>query len=91
MDIDFSEITLDNNIRIVLSEFSTTNAVAANFIFGVGSRYEDDEFAGASHLFEHMLFKGTKKRPSPKQISSVMLIQTKRSQVIGLIFLKKTH
>ena len=72
MDIDFSEITLDNNIRIVLSEFSTTNAVAANFIFGVGSRYEDDEFAGASHLFEHMLFKGTKKRRSPKEISSVI-------------------
>ena len=72
MQIEFSEFRLENNIRVVLSEFSTTNAVAANFIFGVGSRFEDEKLSGSSHLFEHMLFKGTKNKPSPKQISSII-------------------
>ena len=72
MRIEFSEITLENNIRVVLSEFSTTNAVAANFIFGVGSRFEEENISGSSHLFEHMLFKGTKNKPTPKKISSII-------------------
>ena len=72
MRIEFSEVILENNIRVVLSEFSTTNAVAANFIFGVGSRSEDKKLSGSSHLFEHMLFKGTKSKPTPKKISSII-------------------
>ncbi len=42
------------------------------FLFGAGSRYETPELAGASHLFEHMLFKGTPERPTPRQISEVV-------------------
>jgi predicted Zn-dependent peptidase len=42
------------------------------FLFGAGSRHETPELAGASHLFEHMLFKGTPKRPTPRQISEVV-------------------
>ncbi len=42
------------------------------FLFGAGSRYETPELAGASHLFEHMLFKGTPERPTPRDISEVV-------------------
>lgn len=42
------------------------------FLFGAGSRYETPELAGASHLFEHMLFKGTPTRPTQRQISEVV-------------------
>ena len=39
------------------------------FNYNVGSRYETDAQAGISHVLEHMLFKGTEKRPDPAQIS----------------------
>ncbi|GAC1406265.1 MAG: pitrilysin family protein [Chloroflexota bacterium] len=38
-------------------------------MLGVGSRFEDDVDAGSSHLLEHMLFKGTERRPSARIIS----------------------
>jgi len=37
---------------------------------GVGSRYETEKQAGISHFIEHMMFKGTKKRPTAFAISS---------------------
>jgi len=46
--------------------------VSIIFLFGAGSRYETPELAGASHLFEHMLFKGTPERPTPRDISEVV-------------------
>jgi len=63
---------LPNGIRVLSSSFRHTNAVSIIFLFGAGSRYETPELAGASHLFEHMLFKGTPKRPTPRDISEVI-------------------
>ncbi|MBA2521048.1 MAG: insulinase family protein [Chloroflexia bacterium] len=39
------------------------------FYYGVGSRYEPAGIAGVSHFLEHMLFKGTERRPHPMMIS----------------------
>jgi predicted Zn-dependent peptidase len=39
------------------------------FYYGIGSRYERPAIAGVSHFLEHMLFKGTERRPDPMQIS----------------------
>jgi predicted Zn-dependent peptidase len=39
------------------------------FYYNVGSRYERPEIAGVSHFLEHMLFKGTERRPDPFIIS----------------------
>src|ERR1700733_11377340 len=36
-------------------------SVSVGFWIGTGSRTEDDEQAGLSHLLEHLLFKGTEK------------------------------
>jgi len=68
----FDRTVLPNGLRILTSTFRHTNAVSIIFLFGAGSRYETPELAGASHLFEHMLFKGTPKRPTPRQISEVV-------------------
>src|ERR1700675_4956279 len=38
-------------------------------MFGGGSRLEDDRLAGVSHFIEHLYFKGTKKRPTSKEIA----------------------
>ena len=39
---------------------------------GAGSRYEDRNNTGISHFLEHMAFKGTEKRPSALDISSLI-------------------
>ena len=64
--------TLPSGLRVLTSTMTTTNAVSMVIHFGAGSRYESDELAGSSHLFEHLLFKGTKKRPQPRLISEVV-------------------
>ncbi|MGA0276217.1 MAG: M16 family metallopeptidase, partial [Dehalococcoidia bacterium] len=68
----FERTVLPNGLRILTSTFRHTNAVSIIFLFGAGSRYETPELAGASHLFEHLLFKGTEKRPTPREISEVV-------------------
>jgi predicted Zn-dependent peptidase len=39
---------------------------------GAGSRYEEDDVAGISHFVEHMLFKGTTKRTTPREIAEAI-------------------
>jgi len=41
-------------------------------MFGGGSRLEDDRLAGVSHFIEHLFFKGTRKRPTPKEIADAI-------------------
>ena len=38
----------------------------------VGSRYEQRQINGASHFIEHLMFKGTKKRPSTELLSRTL-------------------
>lgn len=47
-------------------------SVSVSVYVGAGSRYERDEEAGVSHFLEHVLFKGTRKRPSAKEISETI-------------------
>ena len=49
-----------------------TQAVSVSFFIGVGSRYETDAQAGISHFIEHLLFKGTQKRPTAREISEAI-------------------
>ena len=65
----FEKTTLDNGLRIVTSSMPHTRSVTACLFVGVGSRYEDDERAGLSHFIEHLVFKGTHRRPDPSDIS----------------------
>ena len=46
-----------------------TRSVSAAVYVGVGSRVETKEDAGTSHFLEHMVFKGTAKRPTAADIS----------------------
>ncbi len=68
----YQRTTLKNGIRVLTSRMTHTKAVSVVFLVGAGSRYETDEEAGVSHLFEHMLFKGTPSRPRPRDITGVV-------------------
>ncbi|MAE10785.1 MAG: peptidase M16 [Dehalococcoidales bacterium] len=64
--------TLDNGLRIVTTTLPHTRSVSVGIFIGVGSRYETEEQAGISHFIEHLLFRGTSKRVTAKEISEAI-------------------
>lgn len=56
-------------MRVVSSHMPHTWSTSISLYVAAGSRYEPDEIAGISHFVEHMLFKGTPRRPLPKMIA----------------------
>lgn len=60
---------LKNGITLVLAPSNSTEAVSLIVQIGAGSRYEDDKVVGMTHFLEHILFDGTKKRPTSLDIS----------------------
>jgi len=57
--ISFSKHILDNGLRVILHEDSTTSMVAVNVLYDVGSKDENPERTGFAHLFEHLMFGGS--------------------------------
>ncbi len=60
---------LKNGMRVHLVPLSSTEATTVLVYVRVGSRFEPDKVWGGSHFIEHMMFKGTKKRPETIDIS----------------------
>jgi predicted Zn-dependent peptidase len=58
--------------RLVTTAMPGRLSSSAVAMFGGGSRLEDDRLAGVSHFIEHLFFKGTRKRPSPKEIADAI-------------------
>ena len=68
----FEKSTLPNGLRVLTSPMPHTRSVSLSIYIKTGSRNEADEQAGISHFLEHMLFKGTEKRPRPEDVSGVI-------------------
>lgn len=60
---------LTNGVRVLSYTMPHVRSVSMILTYNVGSRQESDDIAGISHFIEHMLFKGTPKRPSPELIA----------------------
>lgn len=65
-------LVLKNGSRVHLVPFSGTDAATILVLFKVGSRYEYTEINGASHFIEHLMFKGTTRRPNTVDISRTL-------------------
>ncbi|HVH62884.1 MAG TPA: pitrilysin family protein [Candidatus Dormibacteraeota bacterium] len=63
---------LAGGARLVVGEMPERYSASAVFMFGGGSRLEDARYAGASHFIEHLFFKGTRTRPSAKEIADAI-------------------
>lgn len=61
----YKETILDNGLRIITHEDKSLSIIDIRLIFRAGSRYEEKHQKGYAHILEHMLLKGTAKRPSP--------------------------
>jgi zinc protease len=57
--IAFSDTTLDNGLRVIVSEDHYAPVYAICISYKVGSRDERKGRTGFAHLFEHMMFKGS--------------------------------
>ncbi len=68
----FRKVTLDNGLRLLTAVMPHSRSVAISFFIGAGSRYEDVKNSGISHFIEHMLFKGTAKRPAASDVCTVV-------------------
>src|SRR4030088_1993430 len=68
----YDRSVLENGLRVLSSSLPHTRAVSVGIYVGAGSRYESDEIAGVSHFLEHMLFKGTDRRPTPREIAEAI-------------------
>ena len=64
--------TLDNGVRVVTGPMTGVKSASLILYYGVGSRFEDPTYQGVSHFLEHMLFKGTERRPDPLMISQAI-------------------
>ncbi|MBU2577337.1 insulinase family protein [Patescibacteria group bacterium] len=68
----YSRFELPNKLRVVSVSMEGISSATVLVLVGAGSRYEEKNKAGLSHFLEHMIFKGTKKRPSAFEISSLV-------------------
>ncbi len=62
-------VYLDNGMRMIVQNRKESASASMAIWIGLGSRLEELEKSGSSHLLEHLLFQGTEKRPSAKAVS----------------------
>jgi predicted Zn-dependent peptidase len=70
--IEWQISRLDNGMRVVTTPVPTAQSVSVNVFVGIGSRGEDRRTNGLSHYMEHMLFKGTERRPDAIMIAEAI-------------------
>jgi zinc protease len=68
---DFSEHRLANGLRILVGEARSLPMLSYQVHFAAGSRYEKPGITGITHLFEHMMFKGTE-TVGPEEFSRII-------------------
>ena len=56
-------LTLENGLRLVHHEDTSTQMVALNIVYDVGARDEHPDHTGFAHLFEHLMFGGSRHIP----------------------------
>ncbi len=57
--IHFHKKKLNNGLRVIINEDSSTNIASINVIYAVGSRNESPSLTGLAHLTEHLMFTGS--------------------------------
>jgi predicted Zn-dependent peptidase len=61
--IHFDKFQLANGLQVLVHEDSSTPMAAVNILYKVGARDEHPDKTGFAHLFEHLMFAGSKHAP----------------------------
>lgn len=62
--IQFDKYILDNGLRLIVHEDPTTPLAVVNLLYDVGAKDELENKTGFAHLFEHLMFGGSKNIPN---------------------------
>ena len=68
---DYQLHTLDNGLTVILSEDRSTPIVHLQLVYHVGSKNEREGRTGFAHLFEHMMFKGSRNVPPDSHLTFI--------------------
>ncbi|MGA3051752.1 MAG: pitrilysin family protein [Chitinispirillaceae bacterium] len=92
INLPVSYSTLDNGLRLIMVPDTNVAVVSCRIYYFVGSMYESSGYTGLSHMFEHMMFKGTKRLgttdyekeiPYMETIDSLDRLAYNREQAVG--------
>src|SRR5690242_1773850 len=72
--LQYQTMTLPNGLRVVLSEDHSTPIAHVQIWYHVGSKNERPGRTGFAHLFEHMMFKGSKNVAAEEHTSRIVRI-----------------
>ena len=61
--INYHKRTLDNGLTVIVEQDTSTTLTAVNVLYKVGSRNESPSKTGVAHLFEHLMFEGSRHAP----------------------------
>jgi predicted Zn-dependent peptidase len=68
----FERRTLANGLRVLTAPLEHAQSVACFVMLAAGSRYERAENRGIAHFAEHMFFKGTERRPTSRDLTTIV-------------------
>ena len=71
LTVGFEKYRLKNGLRVILAQDNAVPVVAVYLIYGVGARSEQKGRSGFAHLFEHMMFQGSKNAPKGMHFQTV--------------------
>lgn len=83
----YTKVTLRNGLTLIMQPMDSVNSVAVYVAVGAGPRYETKEASGLAHFLEHMLFEGTKRLPTAKDVAQYI----ERAGGIGRAFTDKEY
>lgn len=61
--VQFKRFALSNGLRVIVHQDNSTPLAVVNVMYDVGSKDEDPSRTGFAHLFEHLMFGGSKNIP----------------------------
>jgi len=72
MTISWEIAELSNGLRMVTTPLATAQSVSVGLFIGTGSRAEERGSQGLAHFLEHMIFKGSERRPTAMAIAEAI-------------------
>lgn len=58
--MNYESFVLDNGLKVIVHEDRSTRVAVLNLLYNVGSKDESPDKTGFAHLFEHLMFGGSK-------------------------------
>src|SRR5829696_7990014 len=87
-EVAFSDQRLDNGLRVIVAEDHLAPVVAVNLWYNVGSKHEVPGKTGFAHLFEHVMFQGSRNVAKAEHMA---LVQGAGGTVNGSTWLDRTN